>query len=292
VVDLRDNGGGSLREVNELVGIFIKEGPTVQVKGVSGRVYVHEDDDPSITYTGPLAVLVNRLSASASEIFAGAIQDYHRGIVIGTQTYGKGTVQAMLPLHHGQITLTQQKFYRISGNSTQNRGVIPDINLPSLYDTSEIGESTLEGALPWDKIRPARYKMFNDFADIIPQLIRRHQKRVVNDPDYNYLVKTAELIEERRKKESISLNRVQRETDKKQLEQQQLVLENTRRKAKGITLLKDIKELEKESEEKNKNKDNHKDKKDDKDEPTPLLTETGYILIDYIHLNQLNLVKK
>jgi len=288
VIDLRDNGGGSLREVNELIGIFIKEGPTVQVKGVSGRIYVHEDDDPSITYTGPLAVLVNRLSASASEIFAGAIQDYHRGIIIGTQTYGKGTVQAMLPLHHGQITLTQQKFYRISGNSTQNRGVIPDINLPSLYDTSEIGESTLEAALPWDKIRSARYKKFDDFANIIPQLIRDHKKRVVNDPDYTFLVKTTKLIEQRRAKKSISLNRTKRETEKKQLEQQQLVLENTRRKAKNIPLLKDIKALEKEAEKKDEDKDNEKKK----DEPTPLLTETGHILIDYIHLKQPKLVKK
>ena len=288
VIDLRDNGGGSLREVNELIGIFIKEGPTVQVKGVSGRIYVHEDDDPSITYTGPLAVLVNRLSASASEIFAGAIQDYHRGIVVGTQTYGKGTVQAMLPLHHGQITLTQQKFYRISGNSTQNRGVIPDINLPSLYDTNEIGESALEGALPWDKIRPARYKMFSDFSSIIPQLTRAHQERAGKDPDYTYLVKTTELIEKRRKKESISLNRAKRKADKKQLEQQQLVLENIRRKAKGMPLLKDIKELEKIAEEKDKDSD----KKEESDEPTPLLTETGHILVDYIYLNQPSLVKK
>ncbi len=286
VIDLRDNGGGSLREVNELIGLFIKEGPTVQVKGVSGRVYVHEDDDPSITYTGPLAVLVNRLSASASEIFAGAIQDYHRGIVIGTQTYGKGTVQAMLPLHHGQITLTQQKFYRISGNSTQNRGVIPDINLPSLYDTNEIGESALEGALPWDKIRPTRYKMFSDFSNIIPQLTQAHQARVINDPDYTYLVKTTALVEQRRKQESISLNRAKREADKKQLEQQQLSLENARRKAKGMPLLKNIKELEKVNEEKNK------DKPEDNDEPTPLLTETGHILVDYINLTQNNLVKK
>ncbi len=287
IIDLRDNGGGSLREVNELIGLFIKKGPTVQVKGVSGRVYVYEDEDPSIIYTGPLAVLVNRLSASASEIFAGAIQDYHRGIVIGTQTYGKGTVQAMLPLHHGQITLTQQKFYRISGNSTQNRGVIPDINLPSLYDTSEIGESALEGALPWDKIRPSRYQVYNDFSGIIPKLIRDHEKRIIHDPDYTYLVKTTELIDKRRQRKTISLNRAKREADKKQLEQQQLALENTRRKAKGLPLLKDIKALEKEQEDKDKSDD-----KDKKDEPTPLLTETGHILVDYIHLEQPKLVKQ
>ena len=284
VIDLRDNGGGSLREVNELIGLFIKKGPTVQVKGVSGRVYVYEDEDPDIFYTGPLAVLVNRLSASASEIFAGAIQDYHRGIVVGTQTYGKGTVQAMLPLHHGQITLTQQKFYRISGNSTQNRGVIPDIKLPSLYDTNEIGESALEGALPWDKIRPSRYQAYGDFSVIIPKLIDNHKKRVAQDPDYTFLVKTTELIDKRRQRKTISLNRAKRKADKQQLEQQQLALENTRRKAKNLPLLKNIEELEKAQEE--------KDQADNGEEATPLLTETGNILIDYIRLQQPELVKQ
>jgi len=134
IIDLRDNGGGSLHEVNTLIGLFIKSGPTVQVKDMTGRIYISTDKDEQTSYNGPLAVLVNRISASASEIFAGAIQDYHRGIIVGTQTYGKGTVQAMLPLSSGQITLTQQKFYRITGGSTQNRGVIPDINLPSLYN--------------------------------------------------------------------------------------------------------------------------------------------------------------
>jgi len=285
VIDLRNNGGGSLREVDELIGLFIKKGPTVQVKGVSGRIYIHKDKDNDITYDGPIAVLVNRLSASASEIFAGAIQDYHRGIVVGTQTYGKGTVQAMMPLHHGQITLTQQKFYRISGNSTQNRGVIPDINLPSLYDISEIGESALDGALPWDTIRPTSYQAYPDFSSLVPRLQELHKKRSSKDPDFNFLVKTNKLVEERRLIKHISLNEKIRENDKKTLKEKQFKLENERRLAKGEPLLKSIDELD-------KDKDDDNNEKDKDDKPTPLLTETAHILIDFMNLKQPELVKK
>jgi len=281
IIDLRNNGGGSLREVDELVGLFIKEGPTVQVKNISGRVFVHQDENDYIAYDGPLAVLVNRLSASASEIFAGAIQDYHRGIIVGTQTYGKGTVQAMMPLNQGQITLTQQKFYRISGNSTQNRGVIPDIDLPSLYDISEIGESSLDGALPWDHIRKTRYQTFDDFSSIIPQLQLLHEKRVNKDPDYTFLVKTSKLIEKRRQVKEITLNEAERKAESESLKKTQLKLENERRLAKNMELLKSVDEL-----------DNDEDEKDKDDQPTPLLTETGYILIDYLNLGSPKLVKK
>ena len=282
VIDLSDNGGGSLREVNELIGLFITDGPTVQVKGVSGRVYVHTDDDEDVTYKGPLAVLVNRLSASASEIFAGAIQDYRRGLVIGTQTYGKGTVQAMMPLKHGQITLTQQKFYRISGNSTQNRGVIPDIELPSLYDINEIGESALDGALPWDRIRATEYQPYTDFASLIPRLNDLHQRRAANDPDYTHLVKTNQLIEERRHLKTLSLNEDKRKADQKSLEAFQLKLENDRRLAKNMEPIKSIDELELDEEE---------DNEETPHKSTPLLMESANILIDYINLNQPQLAK-
>ncbi|MCW9013547.1 MAG: carboxy terminal-processing peptidase [Gammaproteobacteria bacterium] len=278
VIDLRDNGGGSLKEVNELTGLFIKNGPTVQVRGISGRIYINEDEDNEITYSGPLAVLVNRLSASASEIFAGAIQDYRRGIVVGTQTYGKGTVQAMMPLHHGQITLTQQKFYRISGNSTQNRGVIPDISLPSLYDINEIGESALDGALPWDTIRPAKYASYPDFSQLIPRLESLHKKRIEKDPDFNYLIATNELIDQRRQLKEISLNEDIRRAEKKTLEETQLALENKRRLEKGLKPVASLDDLDKkEDKTENKNSD---------DEPAPLLTETAHILVDLINLNQ------
>ena len=282
IVDLRDNGGGSLHEVNSLIGLFIKSGPTVQVKDITGRVYVHQDKDDEITYNGPLAVMINRLSASASEIFAGAIQDYHRGIIVGTQTYGKGTVQAMLPLSHGQITLTQQKFYRITGDSTQNRGVIPDIDLPSLYNVSEVGENALEAALPWDKIRAAHFKQLNDFSQQLPKLQALHRKRVAKDPDFKHLTKTNQLIEKRRQLKEVTLNESKRRLDKKELETAQINIENDRRSALGIDLISSLEELDTpESDSENEN-----DSAEDKIKgPTPLLTETGNILVDFLNLN-------
>ncbi|MCW9004973.1 MAG: carboxy terminal-processing peptidase [Gammaproteobacteria bacterium] len=283
IIDLRNNGGGSLREVNELIGLFITKGPTVQVKNTSGRIYINNDEDASIAYTGPLAVLVNRLSASASEIFAGAIQDYRRGLVVGTQTYGKGTVQAMMPLNRGQITLTQQKFYRVSGNSTQNRGVLPDITLPSLYDINEIGENTLDRALAWDFIPPAHYKPLNDFSSLIPQLQQLHEKRSRNNADFNYLIETSKIIDERRHMKEVSLNESVRKAEKEALEKRQLALENKRRAAKGEKLIKSIKDLDKDE------KDSENDGEDDKTEA--MLTETGYILVDYLQMNQPKIAK-
>ncbi len=287
IIDLRDNGGGSLHEVNTLIGLFIKSGPTVQVKDISGRVYVSRDRDDQISYSGPLAVLVNRISASASEIFAGAIQDYHRGIIVGTQTYGKGTVQAMLPLSSGQITLTQQKFYRITGDSTQNRGVIPDIELPSLYNVAEVGESSLEAALPWDKINAAQFYTYNDFSQKIPKLQALHINRVKKAPDFVYLTETNKLIERRRQKKEISLNEETRRKEKKELEDAQITLENNRRKALGMKLISSLEELDKPTDHAEEDNPEHKKK----DGPTPLLTETGNILVDFISLNYPEIAK-
>ncbi|HEX5636236.1 MAG TPA: carboxy terminal-processing peptidase, partial [Gammaproteobacteria bacterium] len=280
VVDLRNNGGGALREVVDLVGLFIETGPTVQVRNTSGRVEIHDDRDPEIVYKGPLAVLVNRLSASASEIFAGAIQDYHRGIIIGTQTYGKGTVQAKMPLSYGEITLTQQKFYRITGDSTQSRGVIPDINLPSLYNVNEIGESALKGAMPWDRIRSAKFEDWPEFANKIPRLVDLHKQRAPKDPDYVYLIKTSELIEKRNAKKELTLNEAARRAEKKNLENQQLALENERRKNKGLKLIKSIDELD------NKDEAPMDPEEGASREELPLLTETSHILVDYISLSR------
>lgn len=286
IIDLRDNGGGSLHEVNTLIGLFIKTGPTVQVRDLSGQVYVNQDKNQSISYSGPLAVLVNRLSASASEIFAGAIQDYHRGIIVGTQTYGKGTVQAMLPLSSGQITLTQQKFYRITGGSTQNRGVIPDIELPSLYDITEVGESSLEAALPWDKIRPASFTAFQDFSQQLPKLIALHEKRISHDPDFKYLTETTKLIEKRRQQTVISLNENTRRAEKKELEETQLTLENNRRTALGLKPLSSFDELDKSDEDSSEDKKQHAKDKKEEPQPKPLLIETGNILIDLLNISQ------
>lgn len=285
IIDLRDNGGGSLHEVNTLIGLFIKSGPTVQVKDITGRIYVSKDKDNQVAYTGPLAVLVNRISASASEIFAGAIQDYHRGIIVGTQTYGKGTVQAMLPLSSGQITLTQQKFYRITGGSTQNRGVIPDIELPSLYDVSEVGESSLEAALPWDKIKAAQFDTYRDFSLQLPKLMALHDKRILKDPDFIHLAKTNDLIEQRRQQKEISLNENARRKEKKDLENIQIKLENNRRKALGMDLISSLDELDNAIKDNEEDIPPHEDEEKKEDTPTPLLTETGNILIDFLNLN-------
>jgi carboxyl-terminal processing protease len=170
VIDLRNNGGGSLQEANELTGLFIEYGPTVQIRHSSRRVWRDGKRLRSSYYEGPLLVLINRLSASASEIFAGAIQDYDRGLVVGDRSYGKGTVQTMVPLTEGQLKITESKFYRISGDSTQHRGVVPDIVFPSLYDPEEIGESALEHALDWDQINPVRHRRYSNIDSLVPQL--------------------------------------------------------------------------------------------------------------------------
>ncbi|MCW8909961.1 MAG: carboxy terminal-processing peptidase, partial [Gammaproteobacteria bacterium] len=283
IIDLRRNGGGFLNEAISLTGLFIDQGPVVQVRFADDKISRHQRSRASAYYRGPLLVLIDRLSASASEIFAGAIQDYRRGLVIGTQTYGKGTVQAMMPLNRGQITLTQQKFYRVSGNSTQNRGVLPDITLPSLYDINEIGENTLDRALAWDFIPPAHYKPLNDFSSLIPQLQQLHEKRSRNNADFNYLIETSKIIDERRHMKEVSLNESVRKAEKEALEKRQLALENKRRAAKGEKLIKSIKDLDKDE------KDSENDGEDDKTEA--MLTETGYILVDYLQMNQPKIAK-
>ncbi|MEJ2756567.1 MAG: carboxy terminal-processing peptidase, partial [Gammaproteobacteria bacterium] len=190
VVDLRNNGGGSLSEANQLLGLFIRQGPTVQIKNNKARIKVLRDQDAAIYYDGPMAVLVNRLSASASEIFAAAIQDYRRGLIIGSQTFGKGTVQALRALDHGQLKITQAKFYRISGDSSQHQGVLPDIEFPNLHDISEIGESALENALPWDSIRSVKHDYYYNIPKIIKPLTQQHNARIQKNADYQYLIKT------------------------------------------------------------------------------------------------------
>ena len=170
VIDLRDNGGGSLQEANQLTGLFIEYGPTVQIRSAESRVWRDGKRRRSQYYEGPLAVMINRLSASASEIFAGAIQDYGRGIIVGEQSFGKGTVQSLVPLQEGQLKITESKFYRVSGGSTQHRGVVPDIDYPSLFDPEKIGESALDNALAWDQIAPTRFNRYNNYDTIIPTL--------------------------------------------------------------------------------------------------------------------------
>jgi carboxyl-terminal processing protease len=246
VIDLRDNGGGSLQEAKLLTGLFIDRGPTVQIRNKRNLVDVLYDKDITVVYDGPLAVLVNRLSASASEIFAGAMQDYERGVVLGSQTFGKGTVQSLLPLNRGQLKLTQAKFYRISGESTQEKGIIPDILYPSSYDPESIGESTLDQPLPWDTILPAPYRRKSAINQLVPQLRSLHDQRVSTNPEYNYLKEAFAYRKSRSELISISLNEAERIADKQEREDFWLALENKKRVALGQDALASLDELNEE----------------------------------------------
>ena len=277
VIDLRNNGGGSLQEADMLTGLFIKSGPTVQVKSARRRANVYADRDESIAWEGPMAVLVNRLSASASEIFAGAIQDYDRGLVLGSQTFGKGTVQTLIPLNRGQLKITQAKFYRISGQSTQHQGVIPDIEFPELYDVERIGESSLDDALPWDVIQPAIFESYDATLDpLIAELRTRHEQRTAADPDFDYLRSLSAKSEENRARTHISLSEKRRLEEKAADDAWRLDLENTLRVANGETVLKnldELKELEKAEDAADEEQPAEKD---------AMLRESGHILIDLI----------
>ncbi len=285
VIDLRDNGGGSLAEANGLVGLFIESGPTVQIRQSNSRVIREGKRRSSPYYTGPLAVLINRMSASASEIFAGAIQDYQRGIVIGTQSFGKGTVQSVNPLSHGQLKMTESKFYRISGDSTQNRGVIPDISFPPLYDSEQIGESILDNAMAWDRIARARHSYYYDLRSGLDKLEKRHEERVAKDPDFRFLKEQLAAIEKYRDRKYLSLNIAKRKKEREEQKALQLAMENRRRVAKGEKPLDVLKDDELETPDdllispdtEAENEGEEKDKR-----PDPLLNEAGHILVDAI----------
>ncbi len=286
VMDLRDNGGGSLTEANDLVGLFIDTGNTVQIRysGLrNGFVRAYGDGNPEVTYDGPLGVLVNRASASASEIFAGAIQDYQRGIILGGQTFGKGTVQEIIPMDYGQVKLTRSKFYRISGASTQHRGVVPDILFPDRYQAiKEMGESNLDGALPWDTVRPVEYNTYFPIKDILTDLQVKHDERVANDPDFIYLAEQIERSREMRERTLLSLNEaaVRKERDDNRLAE--FNANNMRLFLKGLPMEEWTEPTEEEldpdavaaitPEEPEEEEENQED--------DPLLVESSYILID------------
>ena len=244
IVDLRNNGGGSLQEADTMTSLFIPSGPTVQVKSSRSKPTVYRNDDDSVIYSGPMAVLVNRLSASASEIFAGAMQDYGRALIVGGQTYGKGTVQTMIPLNRGQLKLTAAKYYRVSGKSTQHQGVIPDIDFPSLFDNENIGESTLDGAMAWDVIEAARFAPFSELSPYLMELESRHIKRTQDDPHFNYYRALMAKAEEKSKRTQLSLNAVKRREEKQQDDSWRLNLENTLRLATGKSAAETLDELE------------------------------------------------
>ena len=281
VIDLRENGGGSLQEANSLIGLFIDSGPTVQIRDASlSRAQAQGKPRSGSYYDGPLAVMVNRLSASASEIFAGAIQDYQRGLIIGDQTFGKGTVQQLMELQYGELKLTQSKFYRISGDSTQHRGVLPDIAFPSLYDPKEVGESALEHAMPWDRISPMQHKIYYDLQPVLPTLKSKHQQRVKTDPDFVFLQAQLALADEARKLNRVSLNEATRTREMAEDKAKRLELENRRRLAKGE---KPLDKLEDENEDADDEAAQAIAKPKDKDAvPDPLLMEASHVLVDAI----------
>jgi len=238
VIDLRNNGGGSLTEAIQLTGLFIKKGPAVQVRSLNNRVRIFDDKDATIAYQGPLAVLVNRMSASASEIFAAAIQDYGRGIIIGDQTFGKGTVQSVKPLSHGHLKITEAKFYRISGGSTQHKGVIPDITFPSPVDKTEIGEDALPEALPWDQISSVPHTRYGKLASIISKVQLQHDNRMVSHPEYQALLKEIEFLNSVKEQITVSLNKAARKAELAALREQELAYVNLRRLAQGEEIFK------------------------------------------------------
>jgi len=295
VVDLRNNGGGSLSEANQLVGLFIETGATVQIRysGLrNGFTRSFGDNDPEVAYNGPLAVLVNRTSASASEIFAGAIQDYQRGIVLGGQTFGKGTVQEIIPMDYGQVKLTRSKFYRISGESTQHRGVIPDITFPDFYDAYEdIGESSLDGALPWDTVRPVEYRPYLAIQALLPELQTRHAERAESSPDFIYLRDQIERTRVIRQREQLSLNEVKVKEEREESRRTEFDAENMRRLLKGLPLNEWVADLNEEDDEEsliaNDDTASPDEPEEDatEDEGDPLLLESGRILADFIALN-------
>jgi carboxyl-terminal processing protease len=253
VMDLRKNGGGHLSEAIELSGLFIDNGPVVQVRETTGQLEEHEDPSEGAVYDGPLAVLVDRYSASASEIFAAAIQDYERGVIIGQQTFGKGTVQNLFDLDrsirssdpgNGQLTLTIGKYYRVTGDSTQNRGVFPDIELPSDIPTEAVGENTRPTALPWDRIESAGQFRPEDSLDAeINELNASHLSRSVSDANYNFLVEDSSARTRGWNEHTVSLNMEKRRAEQEQEEMDALARENARRAALGLPVLSTFDEL-------------------------------------------------
>lgn len=295
VIDLRENGGGSLMEAIDLSGLFIKSGPVVQVRNPDNQVEVDNDEDPSISYAGPMAILVDRFSASASEIFAGAMQDYGRALIIGTQTYGKGTVQNAIDLDKvikpsilerfsqsastqkkdintgsqskfGQLNLTIAKFYRISGNATQHKGVTPDIRFPSIIPMNKYGEDTEPSALPFDIIAKSDYTKVGDFTSVIPTLNKLHEQRMSTCASYKYLMEDIADFDKHENEKSITLNEAKLKKQRDDEEQRSFDRDNEKRVALGLKPLK---------------KGETKPKNEDLDF---LKIEAGQILTDYINL--------
>jgi len=281
VLDLRNNGGGSLYESTALTDLFIDYGPVVQIRDANKKIYRNQRATSKAYYDGPMVVLINRLSASASEIFAGAIQDYGRGLIVGSQSYGKGTVQTMSELSSGLLKLTVSKFYRVSGGSTQHRGIIPDIAYPSAFNADEIGESHLDSALPWDQIHSVPHQYSNKISDLIEPLQAAHKQRAYSDVNFSSMANQLALTQEWKEEKSVNLNLEQRKLRDNSLDLSLLAIENKRRLSQKLKAYPDIEAWELAQE----NEDSDDTVSADSD---PMLFETGFILSDQILLLQSN----
>ncbi|MDA8786445.1 carboxy terminal-processing peptidase [Porticoccaceae bacterium] len=301
VLDLRNNGGGSLYEATALTDLFIGYGPVVQIRDANQRVYRNQRATRPPIYQGPMLVMINRLSASASEIFAGAMQDYGRALVVGSQSFGKGTVQDVTGLSAGQLKMTTSKFYRVSGDSTQHRGVLPDIAFPSAYDPEEVGESHRDYALPWDRIRAVPHSSTDELQPLVAPLLEAHKQRSQNDPDYAHMLSQLELTKSWSQQDALSLNIEARRARSKKWDDELFTLENIRRKKKGLELYADIEawkaesepdtdsELELASSDADEQDQDSEELDEDEDiaETDPMLQEAGYILSDQIRLGEI-----
>nr|WP_152536730.1 carboxy terminal-processing peptidase [Tolumonas lignilytica] len=252
LIDLRNDGGGALTEATDLTGLFMKQGPVVQIRDAMGRIAVNEDTDGKSYYDGPMAVLIDRYSASASEIFAAAMNDYGRALIIGENSFGKGTVQQHRALGKiydffdkelGHVQYTIAKFYRINGGSTQNKGVQPDISFPPLIDPKDTGESVEPNALPWDKIQPAQYTKLGDFTAVLPKLKALHEQRVKSDPEFKYAQEDIAWYQAEKAKKYISLNEADRIKDRNTQEAKALERDNERLTRMGKPMIKSLTDL-------------------------------------------------
>ena len=290
ILDLRNNGGGALIEANKIIGLFVSAGPTVQVKQSRGYIQPYGSSRTDQVWEKPLLVLVNRYSASASEIVAGAIQDYKRGIVVGQRTFGKGTVQSLENLSSGQIKITESKYYRINGMSTQNKGVVPDIELPVTWDIDTVGESSYPTAMAWDVIRPYRHKKFKLDEDLIEQVISQFEFRLSDEPNLNYLKKVRNRYDLNKNKKLLSLNINNRKTQKELRRDWLLEIENERRSGLGLSVFLTYSEME----EFNDNDDNFNNNMINLKNDYQLIESTN-IINDFLNIenkNILSLVKK
>ncbi len=281
VLDLRNNGGGALIEANRIIGLFVSSGPTVQVKQKRGYIQPYGDTRAIQEWDKPLLVLVNRYSASASEIVAGAIQDYRRGIVVGQRTFGKGTVQSLENLSEGQIKITESKYYRVNGMSTQNKGVIPDIELPSTWDIESVGESSYPTALEWDVIKPYRHNKFKLNKNLIGEVINQFELRLNDEPNLNYIKQVRERYDLNKNKKLITLNIENRKIQKELRKDWLLEIENERREANGLKIFASYKEMDDFNDDEEDFNENLIDLKNDYQ-----LLESTKIINDFINLSK------